>query len=212
MESTYATVLNFFTTHLQKFGVKKPTATSGLGQALCCLYENVGKAVHIDAIRSYVKEHGITLKGGGDPLQVRHLALQQGYNVLKGGEIHPVTGEKIPQAHVMLLDLEKPHPSYTPKRRICELNTDEWTSIKEHYENRCVNCGSEEGKPLRWNKYQVTVLEKGHMDPRKQMTSDNIIPQCSFCNDQYKNKAVFNERGVIIDFNKAGFMVKDVSY
>jgi len=73
------------------------------------------------------------------------------------------------------------------------------------YDNKCVNCGSEEGKPMRWNKHKITVLQKGHMDPRRSLTSDNIIPQCAMCNQQYKNKAVFNDRGFVVEFNKDGF-------
>lgn len=43
------------------------------------------------------------------------------------------------------------------------------------------------------------------MDPRKQLTIDNVIPQCTICNQQYKNKAIFNKRGFVVDFNKKGF-------
>jgi hypothetical protein len=43
------------------------------------------------------------------------------------------------------------------------------------------------------------------MDPRKSLTEDNVIPQCAMCNQQYKNKAVFNDRGYVVEFNKNGF-------
>jgi hypothetical protein len=57
---------------------------------------------------------------------------------------------------------------------------------------------------MRWDRYNTTVLQKGHMDPRKPLALGNVIPQCKYCNQQYKNKAVFNERGAIIDFCKTG--------
>ena len=40
------------------------------------------------------------------------------------------------------------------------------------------------------------------MDPRKSLATDNVIPQCAICNQQYKNKAIFNKRGYVIDFIK----------
>lgn len=85
------------------------------------------------------------------------------------------------------------------------MTDDDWKSLLAKYENMCVNCGSKEGEPLRWNKHKITVLQKGHMDPRKPLTEDNTIPQCAMCNQQYKNKAVFNERGFVVEFNKKGF-------
>ena len=43
------------------------------------------------------------------------------------------------------------------------------------------------------------------MDPRKSITLDNVIPQCQYCNQQYKNKAIFNKRGIVVDFCKNGY-------
>ena len=43
------------------------------------------------------------------------------------------------------------------------------------------------------------------MDPRKELSMENVIPQCEICNQQYKNKAIFNEKGYVIEFNKKGF-------
>jgi len=206
MTSTYDTIHAEYLLHLASKGVKPLGEDSSFGQALCCLYENIGKPVHIDTIRKYVTEKGITLPGGGDSLQVRHLALQYGYNMLKGGDVHPISGEKIPKSNYLLLDLKNPCPAFMPKRRNVEMTSDQWTSLKAQYSNKCVNCGSEEGKPLRWNPHKITVLQKGHMDPRKELTSVNMIPQCEICNQQYKNKAVFNERGFVIEYNKDGFI------
>jgi len=77
--------------------------------------------------------------------------------------------------------------------------------MKKEYGYSCVNCGSKEGEALRWDQTKTTVLQQGHMDPRKDLTYDNCIPQCGFCNQQYKSKAVFNRRGFVIDFCKSGF-------
>ena len=101
--------------------------------------------------------------------------------------------------------METKNPSFISEKRISKLNLSNWEDLKKEYDYMCVNCGSREGQPMRWKKSQITVLQQGHMDPRKNLTTDNCIPQCSFCNQQYKDKAVFNKRGCVIAFNKAGF-------
>lgn len=200
----YNTIQELFEKNLKDKGVKSLSENSGLGQALCCLFENLGKPVPIAQIRDYVQSKGIKLKGG-DSLQPRHLALQCGYNMLKGGEINPVTNEKIPKSCFLLMDLENSYHAFKPKRRKLDMSTDDWTAILTRYDRMCVNCGSVEGQPMRWNKHKITVLQKGHMDPRKSLTEDNVIPQCAICNQQYKNKAVFNDRGFVVEFLKTGF-------
>ena len=200
-----ARYLALYKQHLEPKGVKPLSEDSAFGQALCCLFEHLGTAIHIDTIREYVLKKGIVVTGGADSLQVRHLALQYGYNMLKGGDLNPATATKIPRSNYLLLDLEKTHPGFKPKRRTVTVSSDAWTALKKHYDNKCVNCGSEEGKPLRWNPYKTTLLQQGHMDPRKELKADNMIPQCAICNQQYKNKAVFNERGFVVEFSKLGF-------
>lgn len=206
MTDIWQTINEKYEAHLKEKGVKKLSPTSGLGQALACLAENVGSSVQIDAIREYVQNNGVVLPGGGDSLQVRHIALQNGYNMLKGGEINPINGEKIKRSHFLLLDLQNVHPGYRCARRNVAINDEGWLQVMECYGNCCVNCGSKEGEPMRWNPMRITVLQKGHMDPRKELTLNNVIPQCAMCNQQYKNKAIFNERGFVIDWNADGFV------
>lgn len=191
--------------NLEPKGVKKLSEKSAFGQAICCLIKNIGCATHINEIREYVETKGIILPGGGDSLQIRHLGTQYGYNILKGTDIHPATKELVPKSHFLLLDLENSHPGFISKKRNVNITTNDWETLKNQYGNACVNCGSKEGEPMRWNIYAITTLQKGHMDPRKPLVIGNIIPQCGFCNQQYKNKAIFNERGFVIDFDKNGF-------
>jgi hypothetical protein len=198
-------IQQFYEKNLKDKGVKAVTQTSGLGQALCCLFENLGKPVDIKTIREYVEAKGISLKGA-DSLQVRHLAMQFGYNMLKGGEINPANSEKIPKSCFLLMDMDNAYHGFKPKRRKIDMTPDDWVALMAKYDNMCVNCGSEEGKPMRWNRHKITVLQKGHMDPRRSLTEDNVIPQCAMCNQQYKNKAVFNDRGYVVEFNKNGFI------
>ena len=66
------------------------------------------------------------------------------------------------------------------------------TSLKEKYNYTCATCGAIEGKKHRYTK-QIVALEKGHMDPSKPMSADNIIPQCKDCNKVANNDIVFDE-------------------
>jgi hypothetical protein len=199
---TYNIVKSEYDIHLKELGVNIPGENSQLGQALCCLYENIVRPVSTNDIIKYVSN-----KLGVDAIriQVRHLALQKGFNVIKGGEVNPTTNEKIPNASYLLLNLTEPHPSFIPTRRNNEIDDEEWREIKRRFGNMCVNCGSKEGEHMRWNIYDVTILQRGHMDPRLPLTTNNIIPQCKFCNQQYRNNAIFNNRGFVIDYNPNGF-------
>ena len=183
---------------LKPHGVRLPGRGSAFALALCCLAENLNKAMSIEDIRTYVTSRGVALSGG-DSLQVRHLAMQFGWNMLKGGQVAP-DGQKIPKSHFMLLNMATPHPDFMPQVRSATLTDEEWKTLKETYGNMCVNCGSKEGEPMRWDRYTVTVLQKGHMDPRKPLAVGNVIPQCRCCNQQYKDKAVFNERGYVTEW------------
>jgi len=136
-------------------------------------------------------------------LQIRHLGLQYGFNILKGGDNY--NSSKVKKSHFSLINLIKPYPSFFREKRRLEIDLISWKGIKRSYDDKCVNCGSKENEIMRWNNNKITVLQYGHMDPRKPLTINNIIPQCSICNQQYKNKAIFNNRGFVIDFNKKGF-------
>jgi len=197
-------VQQLYEKNLKDKGVKAVTAKTQLGQVLCCLFENLGKPVKHEVIRAYVVSKGIKVTGADSP-QPRQLGMQHGYNILGGRDINPITNEKIPKSCFLLMDLDNVHSGFKPKRRKLEMSTDDWTTILARYDRMCVNCGSVEGQPMRWNKHKITVLQKGHMDPRKSLTEDNVIPQCAICNQQYKNKAVFNDRGFVVEFLKTGF-------
>jgi|UniRef100_A0A6C0IRW0 hypothetical protein len=169
--------------YLEPSGVKHPKGK--LGKALECLYVNMGQPIHIDKIKEYVSQTE-TLTGT-DPLQVRHLSTQNGWNVIKNGRFEHC-----------LVNVFETHPSFIRDRRGDQVTAEIWANLKKEYDNMCVNCGSKETEPMRWDKSIVTKLQKGHMDPEKDLTEDNCIPQCSFCNQRYKDKAVFDKRGQVI--------------
>tara|TARA_B100000886_G_C20361656_1_gene465471 strand:- start:73 stop:666 length:594 start_codon:yes stop_codon:yes gene_type:complete len=155
--------------------------------ALDYLYQNIGVFIHIDKIKEHVsKQYKLT---GTDPVQVRHLSTQDGWNIIKQGKyMH------------CLVDVNSTCPSFISEKRNVNINNIIWNNLKFSYEFMCVNCGSKEDEPQRWDNNNITKLQKGHMDPTKSLTEDNCIPQCQFCNRRYKDKAVFDKRGQVLKF------------
>ena len=172
--------------YLKPLGVKLSNQNTHGGCALLYLYINMGNYIHIDKIKKFVEDKGFTLTGT-DPLQVRHLSTQKGFHIDKEGKYKHG-----------LITMEQPCPSFIKEKRVIRLTSEIWNNLLKEYDYQCVNCGSQENKPMRWKKTEITKLQKGHMDPRKELTEANCIPQCSFCNQQYKNKAIFNKRGQVI--------------
>lgn len=172
--------------HLKAKGVKLPKR----GRLLCALeflVANMDKFNHIDDIKSHVAKSFILT--GSDPLQLRHLSTQKGFHIIKEGRYKH-----------KLKSLEIPCPSFISAARNSELSNEQWeTMLLENYTYggipSCVNCGSQQGMPLRWKLSEITVIQKGHCDPRKPLSVNNCIPQCQFCNQSYKNNYVFDKRG-----------------
>jgi hypothetical protein len=193
----YKFIKYYFNRYLKDKGCKLPAYKSNMAIALECLYINIKKEINIDDVKKYCNSLNSSL-------QIRHLGLQYGYNILKGGDNNK-NNQKVKKSHYVLLNLTSIYPSFCCDKRKIELDIVSWRGIKRTYDDKCVNCGSKENECLRWNKNKITVLQYGHMDPRKPLTINNVIPQCSICNQQYKNKAIFNKRGFVINFDKKGF-------
>ena len=200
--NNYNIINDLYEKNLKEKGVKKIQHDTDFYFTLEYLFLNLCEPIYIENIKKYVSEKGIHLNGG-DSLQVRHLGLQYGYNILKGGDTFK--NNKIKKSHYMLVDLENTYNVFIKDKRKEKITDINWVDIKLEYDNKCVNCGSTEDEPLRWDKNKITKLSQGHMDPRKSLAIDNVIPQCAICNQQYKNKAIFNKRGYVIDFIKEGF-------
>lgn len=192
-ETSYSEIKESWQKYLKPQGVKLPKRTSKLGIALVFLYENINIPIHIDDLKKIVIENGCSLTGT-DPLQVRHLSTQYGWFIEKEGKFHH-----------KLSSISSPIPGFIKDKRSTKLTAELWDKLLCEYNNMCANCGSQNGNPLRHSLTKITVLQQGHMDPRKDLTYDNCIPQCSFCNQQYKSKAIFNKRGIVVDFCKNGF-------
>lgn len=174
-----------FKTFLKEKGVKLPRKGK-LRCALEYLVQNINKPNHIDDIRKHVEVCGHTLTGT-DGLQVRHLSTQNGFYIIKEGRFHH-----------KLITLEQVNPGFIKEKRNITIDNNEWINLLKEYDYMCVNCGSKEGEKQRWKPTEITKLQKGHMDPRKNLSLSNCIPQCQFCNQRCKDKAVFDKRGQTI--------------
>lgn len=188
--------------YLKPFGVKRIIQlTSKNGEpilnslVLCILKKNEGKFLSKKELTTTVSSY--TNKIYNDIQQARHLGLQYGWNIKQT----KVDGEN----GYVLINTTEPHPHFKNTRRVDTIT--DWEGLKQRYDNQCAVCGSIDGKYNLKFTHKLVKLEKGHMDPRKPMSDDNIIPMCDCCNQFYKNFAVFDKLGRIVDFNHQGFVL-----
>ena len=86
--------------------------------------------------------------------------------------------------------------SNTHARKQKRLEANDFNDIKIAYGKRCATCGATEGRPDPRYGNDIVELQQGHQDPEKPGDSlENIIPQCQFCNQTYKNDFVFDDKG-----------------
>lgn len=89
-----------------------------------------------------------------DVQQARHLAMQEGWNIVSGtrgdSEI------KIPNSSYKLIDLKTVYPAFTKERR--QGFEGDWKTIKKQYNYRCAVCGSQEGKEHNFRKGVIVQL------------------------------------------------------
>lgn len=152
---------------------------------LQALYENIGEWVTKSSLCEMIGYQGNDLQ------TPRHLWNTHGWYIesnKKGGG----------NLAYRLVSVKEPSPNWIPVKRTQGLNVSDWEALKAEYGYCCASCGSKEGELHRYLKRTVT-LEKGHMDPRKDMSMGNIIPQCNFCNKHYGNSYVFDRFGRVIE-------------
>jgi hypothetical protein len=164
--------------YLKPYGVKfNFKESSNKHKVLNFLYENITVWFHKSEIAENIGYKGPDLQ------EPRHLGKQSGWYVEQDGK-----------GNYRLVTIKEPHPSFAAKKRLNELNTSDFAVMKSAYDYRCATCGEKEGKRHRFEHGKV-VLEKGHMDPRKDMSPENIIPQCNYCNKFYGDRFVFDRFG-----------------
>ena len=137
-----------------------------------------------------------------DP-QPRHMGMQMGLNFLVNGCFHPKLQRELRRGEYCLLDLRKAHPARDMMHRAKGIGGDfSFDAMKRSYDMRCACCGSRENEKHFKNALLVTRLERGHCDPSRPLSASNCIPMCNMCNMVYKNNAVLNARGFVVQWNR----------
>ncbi len=54
----------------------------------------------------------------------------------------------------------------------------------------------------------TTLLQQGHKDPNKELTIDNVIPQCNKCNQSSRNYFIYDDKGKVNKINDPNFILR----
>ena len=196
---------------LKEHGVKMPKLKKN-GEytknalVLIYLYVFFKKPVSKEELTDFLLEYGLK---SNDMQQARHLGQQHGWYIITGQRGDKECEEyNVKPGEYALISVEEYYPNFTNLKRKDDLTKDEWESIKKHYNYRCATCGSIEGKPNIHYPNMITQLQKGHMDPNKPLTANNIIPQCELCNRQDRNNFVYNNKGRVIKIANPRFVLR----
>jgi hypothetical protein len=184
----------FLKSHRVKFhDLKKKTGEyKGNSLALAAFLSHPFQFIHKDVLSKFIRD--VTGNSQGD-YQARHLAAQDGWNILNKNETY-LGSFRTKSGYHMMIDFTGPKKGYVPGRREDMLTSFE--DIKEYYGNRCATCGAKEGEMAPRNPSKKTTLQKGHLNPNLPLTDNNTIPQCEECNQLYKNDYVFDENGIAV--------------
>lgn len=180
--------------HLKPQGVIYPTKNTCMETGLVYLFIHLGECVDKNKLADYVR---LKHSDVSYDQQSRHLRAK-GWDVRGGGgrsdfntKNHLPSGERMPKSTYGLFSVTEPHPNFDPKIlevRTGELSKQEWDFLLSRFNNKCACCGK-----------NCDNYDKAHMDPRKPVSIDNIIPLCLHCNNRAFNNVVFNQYGQIIE-------------
>lgn len=188
IDSLYQKYVEYYNKYLKQYGVKFIKYNGDkISQSLFAILFLLKYYNEIVTKKELTEGWNSLGKPSNDFQITRHLGMQYGYFIEK-------SGSKI-FGWYRLLTLEKPHPSFIPTRRNQTFTEAEWETLKKENECRCLTCGAIEGDYHYKDRTLVVRLEKGHCDPRKELSLDNVFPQCNYCNQIYRNKFVFDKRG-----------------
>lgn len=170
------------------------------------LYKYKKCFVHKDLISEFVRKHK---PNAGFDQQVRHIGTQCYWYVLNKNAKVPDTDEVVPSGYHYLVSVEMPNPKSIKMafKRASRSSVKTFQELKYVYDNKCATCGLEEGK-TDWRTGKRVKLQQGHMDPRKDLTLDNVIPQCEYCNQTYLDYFRFDENGRVVAVNNPEILLK----
>ncbi len=196
-------------THLEQFGVTLP----GLKRSGKYTKNAVVLAVLLKYFRQSVSKielSGVIARFFQEPVadvqQARHLGKQTGWYILSGtrGQVAPADLRfTLNNGDYCLYSVSEPYPGREARKGHHRQGADtvNLVELKRIYDNRCASCGSEEAQPNLRDRSRITRLQIGHMDPRRGLSPGNVIPQCSECNQAYRDWFVFDGNGRVTDIN-----------
>lgn len=184
---------------LFQHGVHLPRPGSQHLLSLIYLYRHMGTLVALESLRLFVQKY---MPGGSADKQPRHLKYKGWHIVLggKSGDLLPdnalyqdgrgafhtrLAGSPVPKGHLMLVCTNTPSPHFVVGKRQGGLSHSTWQALCAAHNHCCAVCG------------RSGPLEKGHMDPSKGCTADNLLPMCGECNNHASSDLVFDSSGRI---------------
>lgn len=193
-KSIYEQFVKDWETNLKSSGVAKPPGLGSISSYLYLYaYINIGKAFEATDALSFASR--MLNQNCTDAQALRHMSNVQGFNARSRNGNMP-DGSKLKPGQYALVDMNTTAPGWKNNRSQA-VKTGDWDDIKQHYHYKCACCGSEEGKMNTRKPGTITVLEKGHMNPRLPLGPGNMIPQCQICNKPYLDYVVFDKNGYV---------------
>lgn len=166
-----------------------PRKNSKQYYALFFFWLNKNKVVSKKQAEQFAREHFCI--NPGDWQALRHLGKQFGFDIKQSPHMH--NGTELKKGEYLFVGFDTINFYYNDSKRKETTDLD-FDTIKNNFDNCCASCGSKEGEKHRYTQ-TTTRLEKGHKDPLIEMSNDNIVPQCSYCNKKFANKFILDDRG-----------------
>ena len=198
-KNTYEELFKIWEKNLKEHIIRFPSFDSKDAVVLCYLYLNLNKYVSKNKLTIVINNFfGETVN---DVQQARHLGSQKGWHIDSG----KYDGEYC----YKLVSVIETKPNWANGFRTNNLKNYSWESMKKVYGYKCATCDQKEGDRHTLNNKKI-VLERGHMDPKLELSSENIIPQCNVCNKKYKNNFVFDKNGMVVAANSYKNIIKSI--
>ena len=198
-----------YTTFLRRYGVTMPRMGTQKMLGLLFLHRNVGRLVHQNEVADFIARF---VPCGSKDKQPRHLKYD-GWHVLlsgKSGDLLPVdvrytdthgrdqaraAGSPVPPGYLMLASDTTPSPDFIQGKRQADDTKGTWAAVCAAHGHCCAVCGK-----------SSRTLEKGHIDPFKPATLDNLLPMCPSCNNWASSDVIFDRKGRVAALASARFV------
>jgi hypothetical protein len=180
----------------QLVSAANPKAYNITGLSIVYFYLNLRKIVTKESLVLFLRRHGCCKIHSPNP---RHFGMQNGFMFLVKNSFHPQYRRLLQPGEYCLYSITKAHPNFECNHRKEKVTKCGFEALRAQFSHRCAVCGSSEGQANLKNSAVRTVLERGHMHPRKPLTVANCIPICTVCNQVYQDRFVFNKRGIIVE-------------